>query len=430
MHIAVLGLWHLGCVYAAGSAHAGHSVVGYDPDTAVVADLRSGKAPLFEPDLDNTISAGLLNGSLSFTDSIQAAVQKADLIWITFDTPVDDQDRADCDYVINQIRATFSHAPQGTCILVSSQLPVGTGRLLENLAREAGRGDMHFACSPENLRLGQALKIFLAPDRVICGYRQESMAARALLEALWAPITSRVEWMSVESAEMTKHAINAFLATSVVFANEIASLCEMTGADAKEVERGLKTESRIGPKAYVGPGLAFAGGTLARDIRFLSDLGSSAFTPLLFPAVRQSNDRHKHWVENTLRALLGDVQGKRIGLWGLTYKVGTNTLRRSSALEYAQALYQGGAEVKGFDPAVSSLPKDMEDYVSLEPTPLDAVREADALVLCTPWPVFLDLDFAQVRTAMRRPAVVDPTRFLYERCIAHNFEYAAIGLVL
>lgn len=430
MHIAVLGLWHLGCVYAAGSAHSGHCVVGYDPDPSVVTNLLSGRAPLFEPGLEDEIRTGLSTGRLRFAGSLKEAVQEADIVWITFDTPVDEQDRADCGYVIDQIRATFPYARQESCILVSSQLPVGTGRMLEGMAREAGRNDLHFACSPENLRLGQALKIFLEPDRVICGYHQQNTYVRNLLEELWSPITKHVEWMSVESAEMTKHAINAFLATSVAFANEISSLCEISGADAKEVERGLKTESRIGPKAYVGPGLAFAGGTLARDIRFLSDMGSETFTSLLFPSVWQSNNRHKHWVEHTLIALLGELAGKRFALWGLTYKVGTDTLRRSSALEYAKTLHNAGAEVRGFDPAVERLPQDVEKYLKLACTPLEAAQNADAVILCTPWPMFLDVDFDQIRGAMRRPLIVDPVRFLAEHCKPHCFEYAAIGLPL
>src|SRR5690606_23000227 len=221
-----------------------------------------------------------------------------------------------------------------------------------------------FAALPENLRLGKAIDVFNNPDRVIAGTRTEQDRERVRL--LLSPITSRIEWMSVESAEMTKHAINAFLATSVAFINEIATLCEDAGADAKEVERGLMTESRIGPRAYLSPGAAFAGGTLARDIAFLTDLGQRQQSPTaLMAAVRVSNELHKGWARRKLKALFGELEGLTVGVWGLTYKVGTDTLRRSSAVELCLWLRAQGAQVIGHDPVVKSLPNELRATLEL-----------------------------------------------------------------
>jgi UDP-glucose 6-dehydrogenase len=234
----------------------------------------------------------------------------------------------------------------GAVVIVSSQLPVGSVARLEAMAPK-----LRFAASPENLRLGKAIEVFTKPDRVIVGVRDD--ATKATVTKLFAPITDRIEWMSVESAEMTKHAINAFLALSVTFANELASVCERVGADAKEVERGLKTESRIGPKAYLAPGGAFAGGTLARDVAFLTALGKQhALVLPLLGGVRPSNEAHKHWPQRRLIDRLGEIAGKTIAVWGLTYKAGTDTLRRSASVELCRDLAARGAKVVAWDPAL------------------------------------------------------------------------------
>ncbi len=330
---------------------------------------------------------------------------------MAFDTPVDDEDRADVDYVVNQVTAAFPHLKDGAIVLSSSQLPVGSMARLERAwAEVAGRRRVSFACSPENLRLGKAIEVFTKPDRVIVGAR--SAEDRARLTALFAPITDRLEWMSVESAEMTKHAINAFLATSVTFINEIAALCEQSGADAKEVERGLKTEKRIGPYAYLGPGAAFAGGTLARDVVFLKALGRATDRPTpLMDGVESSNREHRNWARRRLASLLGSVKGRTVAVWGLTYKPGTDTLRRSTAVELCRWLLEQGATVRVHDPAVPELPADLA-AAHRGATPEDAADGADALVVATEWPEYRKADLDALATRMASPVVVDANRFL------------------
>jgi UDPglucose 6-dehydrogenase len=277
-------------------------------------------------------------------------------------------------------------------------------------AQERPGVEVSFSYSPENLRLGKAISVFTQPDRVVIGARTEK--SRAVFTELLAPFTNHIEWMSVESAEMTKHALNAFLATSVTFINEIAAICERVGADAKEVERGLKSEARIGPKAYLGPGGPFAGGTLARDIIFLTKLGQQNDLPVhLFPAVRASNDAHKNWPRRRLVELLGDLKGKTIAVWGLTYKAGTDTLRRSSAIELCGWISEQGAKVQAHDPAVKELPAQYRE-IHLCASPLQAVQDADALVMATEWPDYRAVSMTEALSDMASPKILDANGFL------------------
>ncbi|MEK7383945.1 MAG: nucleotide sugar dehydrogenase, partial [Elusimicrobiota bacterium] len=343
MRVCVQGLWHLGSVTAAGLASVGHDVAGLDLDQEAVRGLQMNKPPIFEPGLAEAVQAGQEAGRLRFFSSPEEAIDGVELLWVAYDTPVNDADEADVEFVVAQAARALPHLADGATVLVSSQLPVGSIGRLELLARElCPAKTIGFACSPENLRLGKALDVFLKPDRIVVGVR--SPRDRERIDRLLRPITERIEWMSVESAEMTKHAINSFLAASVVFANEIASLCEEVGADAKEVERGLKSESRIGPRAYLSPGGAFAGGTLARDVEFLKKIGAAKglAVPLL-GAIRPSNDRHKDWTRRKLARYFPSLSGVPVAVWGLTYKPGTDTLRRSLAVELCDWLLEQGA---------------------------------------------------------------------------------------
>jgi UDPglucose 6-dehydrogenase len=427
MKICVLGLWHLGTVTAACLASGGHHVIGLDFDEQVIANLKKGQPPIFEPGLEDIVKKGLSESTLEFSTDTAHAVRGAQVIWVTYDTPVDEDDRADVDFVVDRITRIFSDLETSQQILISSQLPVGSARRLEGLLAATRPGlAVAFSCSPENLRLGKAISVFTQPDRIVIGVRKEE--SRKVFSELLAPFTDRIEWMSVESAEMTKHALNAFLAVSVTFINEIAAVCEQVGADAKEVERGLKSEARIGQKAYLGPGGAFAGGTLARDVAFLTQLGKQYNVPVqLFPAIKASNDAHKNWSRRRLNQLLGNVRDKVIAVWGLTYKPGTDTLRRSSAIELCKWLIEQGAQVQAHDPAVKGLPEEYHQ-IRLCATPLETVQNADALVVATEWPDYRSVEMKAVLSAMRTPLVLDVNRFLSNNVESlPEIKYVAVG---
>jgi UDPglucose 6-dehydrogenase len=426
--VCVFGLWHLGCVTAACLARAGHDVVALDPDAALIGRLRQAQLPLFEPGLEALVREGMAAGRLRFESDPAQAVAQVELLWVTFDTPVDEDDNPQVDAVIEPVSALVKALPHGCLVLISSQLPVRSTRRLAAAAAQRGSPRITFGYSPENLRLGKAIDVFTNPDRVVVGLQQD--ADRDKVAALLAPFSSNILWMGLEAAEMTKHAINAFLGTSVAFMNEIAALCEQVGADAKDVERGLKSEARIGPKAYLSPGGAFAGGTLARDLRTLSDVAHDCDTPLeLIESVLRSNRQHRSWALRKITEKLGDLRGRHIAILGLTYKPGTSTLRNSGAVELAQALCAQGAQVAAFDPAVPVLPAELARQFDLALTADHAVKGADALVLCTAWPEFLDLDWGALCADMARPLVLDANWFLAGRLRGQpNISYAAVGL--
>jgi len=430
MKVCVQGLWHLGSVTAACLASVGHEVVGLDADQKTINGLSEGKAPLFEPGLNELLQGGIAKGKLRFTADIVDAATDAEVLWVTFDTPVDDDDQADVEFVINQIKRVLPALADGAVVLVSSQMPVGSIQQLEVFVNETlVNKQLSFACSPENLRLGKALDVFLKPDRIVVGVRTND--ARRKLEQLVLPITDRIEWMSVESAEMTKHAINAFLATSVTFANEIAAICELVGADAKEVERGLKTEMRIGPKAYLSPGGPFAGGTLARDIEFLgiASQAKQLITPLL-SSVRPSNDEHKNWVRRKLLEQFGNLKGITVAVWGLTYKPGTDTLRRSLAVELCDWLLVQGATVHVHDPVVRQLPDHWAGGIVSFDQALDAIVGADVLVVGTEWPEFRQDAESLLSVASPSLMVIDANRHLQSSLSTAVLKYVAVGTPL
>ena len=346
---------------------------------------------------------------------------------MTFDTPVNDDDVADINFVLNQVKSAVMLLSDGALVLVSSQLPVGSIAILENFAKErVPNKNISFASSPENLRLGKALNLFLHPDRIIVGTR--STEDRIALEKLLSPITGKIEWMSVESAEMTKHAINAFLATSVTFANELAAICELVGADAKEVERGLKSEDRIGPKAYLSPGGPFAGGTLARDIEFLGKISQNRqlITPLL-SSVQLSNNAHKKWVQRKLLGHFSDLDGIRVAIWGLTYKAGTDTLRRSLSVELVDWLLENGAQVQVYDPAVKELPISWANQVKKCASAHENLEEIQALVVGTEWPEFKDEARRLPEFAKSNLLIIDANRHLLESLRETTMPYLSVG---
>jgi UDPglucose 6-dehydrogenase len=438
--IGVIGLWHLGSVTAACLAAAGNEVIAVDPDPDVVAMLAAGRPPVSEPGLSELLTRN--SARLRFT-SEPRELAGAGRAWVTFDTPVDDEDRADVEWVLDRAEKLLAPLPDGALVIVSSQLPVGSVAALRARC-VAGRGErgLRFACVPENLRLGHALESFRAPDRIVAGVRTEE--DRGELAELLAPFSTDVQWMGVESAEMTKHALNGFLATSVAFINEVAAVCESVGADAGEVARGLKSERRIGPRAYLGPGDAFAGGTLARDMGFLRGLAERHGLPAhVFTGVLDGNAAHRQWTRRKLLELLGGgthaargaqdgrspviesgerppLAGRMVTIWGLTYKPGTDTLRRSGAVELCRWLAGAGARVRAHDPVVSALPGSLSGAVELCSDSLDAAAGADALVVCTAWPDYLEAPAEDLLSVLGRGAVVvDPAGWLRDSLASH-----------
>lgn len=411
MKVAVAGLWHLGSVTAACVAKAGIDTIGIDRDSQVVARLNDGEPPLFEPGLAELVQQGRQAGLLSFTTDA-TAVADAEVLWICYDTPVDDDDRADVDAVVGWSESLFPHLRDGAVVLVSAQLPVGTvARLERSFAAVANGRDVDFACSPENLRLGRAIGVFLDPGRIIIGVRNDS--AREKLAPLLRNFCENLMWMNVESAEMVKHALNGYLALSITFTNELAVIAERIGANAADIERALRSDPRIGPNAYVKAGPAFAGGTLARDVQFLSSIAEQqGLKAPLINSIIASNRAHGQWSLDQLRRKLAPLRGKAIAVLGLSYKPGTDAIRRSSSIELVRELLDEGAIVTAFDPAVRTLPGELDAAITLAKDARDTLRNADAVVVATEWPEFRELTADDFARGMVGRLILDPAAFL------------------
>ncbi len=421
MNITVLGLWHLGAVTAACSSQY-FKVTGLDFDKKVVSNLQKGISPIDEPGLNDLIVKGLKKKSLKFSSDKKEACSQADLLWICYDTPVDKNDKSSPEFVIDKIKLCIPYLKNGTIVLISSQLPVGTCKKLESQYP-----DLNFSYSPENLRLGKALEVFQKAERIVIGTRTNERKNK--LEQLFSPFCKNLIFMSPESAEMTKHALNGFLALSISYMNEIARLCEITGATAKEVEAGLKSDIRIGSRAYLSPGQAFSGGTLARDVVSLQNLAEEHKEKIfLIPSIKKSNDWHKNWTINKIKKLKAKSGASNITVLGLTYKPFTNTLRRSGAVELCEALIKLGFKVSAFDPAVQK--KELTGQmrkVHFCGNVEHALKDSDAVVISTPWPLFKDLSWKRLLTRMRQRVILDPASFLKSSFEHLPAQYLAVG---
>lgn len=427
--VCTIGLWHLGCVTSACLSQLGYTVVGYDASQTLVDNLNQGMPPLYEQDLAELIDKNLRSGRLSFTTDLGQALKDAKHVLLTYDTPLDENDEVD----LSPLRDTASRmAPHleknDVTVTVCSQVPVGTCEELAATIRRANPTlDFSIAYVPENLRLGQAVERFMRPDMIIIG--ADVPSAHDKVTELLADIRAPKLRMSLRTAEMTKHAINSFLATCISFINEIANICDDVGADALKVAAALRMEERIGPRLPLQPGLGFAGGTLARDLRALTKAANKTGNRLyLLESVLEVNRRRNAVVTEKLHRIYGSLDGLTVGILGLTYKAGTSTLRRSAAVEIIASLVAEGAHVKAYDPKADPKEAKSARNFQLSSDPYLMARGTDALVFLTDWPEFMELDWPSIRQMMKRPVLIDARNMLDAAEMGNwGFAYHGIG---
>jgi UDPglucose 6-dehydrogenase len=377
MKIAVQGLWHLGVVTSAGLTSLGFDVVALDYDQMIITDFGQGKLPVNEPGVSELLDAAKSSGKIRFTCN-PIDLEECEVFWLAYDTPVDEQDIADVEFVFSEFEKSITHLDLNAYVLVSSQLPVGSARRLKEMAHLLRpSNNFRFAVQPENLRLGKSLKSFLEAERIIVG--TESSEPEEVLQKLFSKFSVPIIWMSLESAEMTKHAINAFLATSITFMGEISDICELVSANARDVELGLRSDSRIGNKAYVSPGLGFAGGTLARDIKFLESWQKGS--KRMLSTVIESNRIHNEWIQRNFKSFFKDRSNLTVLFMGLTYTEDTSTLRRSAMLDYASKLLGSGQNVAFFEDQEIDLPLDLIHRLTAAETTSENIFDVDAIIL-------------------------------------------------
>ena len=426
--VCVAGLWHLGAVNAVGFAEKGFRVIGLEFDPLKAKALARGKAPLFEPGLQEMMAKHLKSGNLSFRSDAGCAAE-ADYVVIAYDSPVNEKDEVDVGPVVAAANAVVSYFKPNAPLIITSQLPLGTSGALEIALKKANPAwKSGVVYTPENLRLGAAIARFLEPDMLVLGANSPDALAAAL--NLYKSFKTVKLPMDLKSAEMVKHALNTFLATSIAFINEIANLSDRLGADAVAVGQALKLDKRIGARALMSPGLGFSGGTLARDVtqlrKFAKELNYKAS---LLDSIVDINEGTFDEIIVKLRNKLGDLRGKRIGILGLTYKAGTSTMRRSPAIKIIDRLRDAGAACIGYDPMADA--EEMKEYNGRfdRAATVDELAEgADALVLVTEWPEFRGLPYRRLAKSMAAAFMVDSKNYLDpEALAAAGFDYQGFG---
>lgn len=427
-NICVVGTGYVGLTTGVCFADLGHSVTCIEIDLHKLELLRSGKSPIFEPGLEELQERNMRAGRLRFTDDYAIGIPDAEFIFITVGTPMGEDGSADLTYVKAAARSIGQYLRSGSIIIDKSTVPVGTGDMVENIIAEYAGPDVKFdvVSNPEFLREGSALSDFFKPDRIVLGAKNREAAQRvaALHETLGAPIIVT----DLRTAEMIKYASNAFLATRISFINEIAQICERLGADVREVARGMGADKRIGPH-FLEAGVGYGGSCFPKDVLALYHMAASAGChPQLLQAVMDINsDARKRFVKK-VETVLGDLEGRVIGVLGLSFKPNTDDMREAPSVDIINSLLKKGARVKAYDPVAMVRAEELLPTVTFTATAYDVAKDADALLLVTEWNEFKQLDWQRIKRYMRQPVVIDG-RNLYDPREMRNlgFIYWGVG---
>jgi UDPglucose 6-dehydrogenase len=432
MRIAMIGTGYVGLVSGACFADFGHHVTCVDKDEKKIAALRAGQIPIFEPNLDRLVADNTQGGRLDFTTDLKGPVSEADAVFIAVGTPSRRGDgHADLTYVYAAAREIAAAIKSFTVVVTKSTVPVGTGDEVERIIRETRPdADVAVVSNPEFLREGAAIQDFKHPDRIVVGLTDER--AKAVMAEVYRPLylnQAPILYTGRRTAELTKYAANAFLATKITFINEIADLCEKVGADVQEVARGIGLDNRIGGKfLHAGPG--FGGSCFPKDTLALIKTGQDHAAPLrIVETVQAVNDTRKRaMARKVLAALGGSLRGKTIAVLGLTFKPNTDDLREAPSIPLITALQDLGAKVRAYDPVgMAGAGAEFAD-VKFADGPYACAEGADALVIVTEWEQFRALDLEAIKQAMKQPVLID-LRNVYRpaEMSALGFVYDSIG---
>lgn len=438
MKLAIIGSGYVGLVTGACFSEMGNEVICVDKDADKIGKLQAGIIPIFEPGLEDLVNRNAAEGRLLFTTDLPEAVRRSQIIFIAVGTPPEEDGSADLQYVLSVARDIASAMNEHKIIVDKSTVPVGTADLvrseIQKILNERG-GDLTFdlVSNPEFLKEGAAVEDFMKPDRVVVGTENEAVAE--IMRELYAPFNmsrDRVLIMSVRSAEMTKYAANAMLATKISFMNEIALLCEKLGADVAEVRNGIGSDSRIGYK-FIYPGVGYGGSCFPKDVKALIHMAKQAgIEPKILTAVEQRNEEQKRLLVQKVQTRFGtDLSGKTFAVWGLAFKPQTDDMREAPSLVIIPALINAGAKVVAYDPvAVPEAERRLKNLpqLSFAANQYDALQNADALLLITEWHQFRHPDFDKIKALLKTPVIFDG-RNQYDpvQLREQGFEYYGIG---
>lgn len=432
MKISVIGTGYVGLVVGACLAETGNDVVCADVDASKIDALKQNVIPIYEPGLEALVERNQRQGRLTFTTDVGASVSASEVVFIAVGTPPDEDGSADLRHVLAVADVIGEHMSRESVIVTKSTVPVGTARKVHAVVSKKARHPFHMCSNPEFLKEGAAVDDFLKPDRVVLGV--DSDHARSVMAELYAPFVRTgkpIIFMDIASAELTKYAANAMLATRISFMNEVANLCERVGANVDLVRKGIGSDSRIGP-SFLFPGPGYGGSCFPKDVKALVRTANECEAPLaVLTAVEEANERQKHRLYEKLQHAVGDVRGLHIALWGLAFKPNTDDMREAPALVLIESLLANGATVRAHDPAaMHETKRRLGDRIGYADSNYEALDGADALVVVTDWNEFRHPDFARIKSALRRPVVIDG-RNLYDpaKMRSLGFTYDSIGRI-
>lgn len=431
MHIAVIGTGYVGLVTGACFAEFGVEVTCVDVDDKKILRLNEGIIPIYEPGLDKIVEKNMKAGRLHFTTDVKSAIEQSLVVFLAVGTPPKEDGSPDMSFY-KSVAKDIAHFMNGYKVLVTkSTVPVGTGKWLREFVKEHQKLKTNFgvASNPEFLREGAAIEDFMRPDRVVIGSNEED--AIAIMKDLYRPlylIETPVVITSLEAAELTKYAANAFLATKISFINEIANLCDKIGCDVHDVARGMGMDKRIGSK-FLHPGPGYGGSCFPKDTRALSTVAKQfGADSMIVDTVIEVNERQRRAMIPKIEKLLGDLNGKKIGVLGLSFKPETDDMRESPAVDIIKELQAKGVEIKAYDPVAMEEAESYLSDVEFASDEYDAIEGADMLIFLTEWNQFRALDMNRVKELLASPKIAD-LRNIYDPKTMREmgFEYVGVG---
>ncbi len=430
MRVTVIGSGYVGLVAGACLAETGNDVVCADVDERKVARLKANDIPIYEPGLEDLVSRNQAEARLSFTTDVGAAVAHGKVVFIAVGTPPGEDGSADLKYVLAVASTIGRHLNEPKIVVTKSTVPVGTAERVRAAIRAETSAPFFVASNPEFLKEGAAIDDFMKPDRVVLGVDSEE--ARDALGQLYSPFIrtgNPILFMDIPSAEVTKYAANAMLATRISFMNQIAVLCELVGADVGMVRKGIGSDRRIGP-AFLFPGPGYGGSCFPKDVKALIQTARAlGMAPELWESVEAVNERQKLLLLEKLERQLGGLSGRRVAIWGLAFKAETDDMRESPSIPLIEGILARGGTVAAHDPKAMGVAKGLfGDRIRYPKDLYEAVEGADALAIVTEWLVYRNPDLERVRRAMTQPIIVDGRNlFDPERMARAGFQYVGIG---
>lgn len=433
MKLCVIGTGYVGLVSGTCFASTGQRVICVDKDASKIERLERYEVPIYEPGLPELVEENAKAGRLTFSTDLPSAVRDVDLAFIAVGTPPTLDGEADLSAVFGVAQELAKHATRDLVIVLKSTVPVGTNAQVQRLLADAEH-DIQVVSNPEFLKEGGAIDDFMYPDRIVVGVRPGHDRARRLMERVYHPLnlsSTKIVWMNPESAEVTKYAANTMLAMRISFMNELAVLCEEVGADVQSIRNGVGTDPRIGSQfLHAGPG--YGGSCFPKDVKALVATARRHGIELeLADATNRVNVRHRSFVVRKLKRHFGnDLAGKRIAIWGLAFKPGTDDVRESPSITAIEFLLNEGCELVGHDPeAMENIRQIFGEKVELVDDAYDAVKGADALLLLTEWREYQSPEFDRIKELMRTPVVLDGRNiWVTYRLAEQGFEYAGVGI--